>query len=72
MTLDELIYKLQTVQNQVRQCGRNPEQVKVLFRDKSNGFLHDEVDPWLTEVYEHDLDSMTAFDMQVGDIYLEL
>jgi hypothetical protein len=71
MTLDTLIFKLETIR---REAGTGTLQV--LFRDPVEGTLYDEIMPFLTEVLADDsvqsLDLFDAFDLQVGDYYVEI
>ena len=67
MTLDRLIKQLQVIREQT---GRG--DLQVLFRDPANGFLFDEIMPYATEVFEDELSAMSAFDLAVGDHYVEI
>ena len=68
MTLDRLIKQLQVIREQ---SGRG--DLQVLFREPSEGFLYDEIMPFLTEVQEDDnIHSYMAFDLQVEDLYVEI
>ena len=70
MTLDQLIEKLQTIRRQAERQGW--DDIPVLFRDPAEGVLYDEIMPYLTEVFSDNLQAVDAFDMQVGDFYVEI
>jgi hypothetical protein len=68
MTLDTLISKLEMIR---REAGTG--NLQVLFRDPGIGMLYDEVHPALGEVRSDDnLDMFDAFDLMVGDYYVEI
>lgn len=70
MQLEQLIERLQSIRRQALSQGR--ENINVLFRDPANGFLFDEISPFLTEVFDDEAEAFSAFDMQVGDFYAEI
>jgi hypothetical protein len=68
MTLDTLIFKLDVLR---AQAGTG--NLQVLFRDPSMGMLYDEINPYLTKVLPEDnLDMYSAFDLYLGDYYVEI
>jgi hypothetical protein len=68
MTLDTLILKLALIR---QEAGTG--NLQVLFRDPGIGMLYDEVHPALGEVRSDDnLDMFDAFDLMVGDYYVEI
>ncbi len=67
MTLDRLIKQLQVIREQT---GRG--DLLVIFRDPANGFAFDEIMPYATEVFGDEVSAMCAFDLQVGDQYVEI
>ncbi len=70
MTLDTLIFNLENIR---RQAGTG--NLQVMFRDPAEGVLYDEIMPFLTEVLPDDnlsLDVYSAFDLEVGDAYVEM
>jgi hypothetical protein len=68
MTLDTLISKLELLR---AQAGTG--NLQVLFRDPCDGVLYDEFAiPKLAEVLVDDADLFDAFDLMVGDYYVEI
>jgi hypothetical protein len=68
MTLDTLISKLEMLRGEA-----GTGNLQVLFRDPGIGMLYDEVHPALGEVRSDDnLDMFDAFDLMVGDYYVEI
>jgi hypothetical protein len=67
MTLDQLIFHLDVFR---AQCGTG--DIPVLFRDPDMGMLYDEVNPQLCNVQIYETYLFDAFDMNCGDVYVEL
>lgn len=67
MTLDQLIFHLDVLR---AQCGTG--DIPVLFRDPGMGMLCDEFCPQLCNVQKDETDLFDAFDMNCGDLYVEL
>lgn len=67
MTLDQLIFRLDNIR---RDAGHG--NLHVLFRDPGNGALYDEIMPFLTEVFDDERKSVSAFDLDVADFYVEI
>lgn len=67
MTLDQLIFHLDVFRIQ---CGRG--DIPVLFRDPDMGMLYDEFHPQLCNVQKDERDLFDVFDMNCGDVYVEL
>ncbi len=67
MKLDTLIFRLETIRHQA-----GTGNLQVLFRDPGNGALYDEIMPFLTEVFDDERKSVSAFDLDVADFYVEI
>lgn len=67
MTLDQLIFHLDVFR---AQCGTG--DIPVLFRDPGIGMLYDEFCPQLCNVQKNEAEFFDAFDMNCGDVYVEL
>ena len=69
MTLDQLIFNLENIR---REAGTG--NLQVLFRDPCDGILYDEFSlPVLSEVDSVDnLELFDAFDLSIGDFYVEI
>jgi hypothetical protein len=68
MTLDTLIFKLEIIR---REAGTG--NLPVLFSDPCDGMLYDEIEvPQLVAVGQDEADLVDAFDLMVGDYYVEI
>jgi hypothetical protein len=68
MTLDTLIFKLETIR---REAGTG--NLQVLYSDPCNGLLYDTITvPQLVVVGEDEAELFDGFDLTVGDYYVEI
>ena len=68
MTLDQLIFHLDVLR---AQCGRG--DIPVLYVDPCDGLVYDAITtPQLCNVQKDETDLFDAFDMNCGDLYVEL
>ena len=68
MQLNQLIQRLEHIRTLVNPA-LNPQ---VLWRDPRTGQLFDEFVPYLTQVFEDDVEQLTAFDLELNEAYVEL
>lgn len=68
MTLDQLIFHLDVLR---AQCGTG--DIPVLYVDPCDGLVYDSINtPQLVTVGEDETDLFDSFDMNCGDLYVEL
>jgi hypothetical protein len=68
MTLDTLIFKLETIR---REAGTG--NLQVLYSDPCDGLLYDAITvPQLVVVGGDEAELFDAFDLMVGDYYVEI
>ena len=68
MTLDTLIFKLETIRHQA-----GTGNLQVLYSDPCDGLLYASITiPQLVVVGEDDAELFDAFDLDTGDYYVEI
>ena len=68
MTLDQLIFKLETIR---QQAGTG--NLQVLYSDPCDGLIYDAITtPQLVTVGEDEADLFDGFDLDTGDYYVEI
>lgn len=68
MTLDQLIFKLETIR---RQAGTG--NLQVLYSDPCDGLIYDSITvPQLVTVGEDEAAMFDGFDLSTGDYYVEV
>jgi hypothetical protein len=68
MTLDTLIFKLETIRHQA-----GTGNLQVLFSDPCDGMLYDSITiPQLVVVDKDEAELFDAFDLDTGDYYVEI
>ena len=68
MTLDTLIFKLETIRHQA-----GTGNLQILYSDPCDGLIYDAITaPQLVAVGEDEADLFDSFDLDTGDYYVEI